>query len=149
MERTEFNKMLLRIQLLEERVAYLESKGVQSQSQYDIDEVRNNIIITDNHLSQILQSSMEEQIILIIVELNKKTPFMKMTKELCMYKGGWVRMDDSDLKLFIETIEHKILLLHSKRVRDAETHFENNKIIYGLNLLGRFKKIKNKLIDNI
>ena len=92
---------------------------------------------------------MEEQIILIIVELNKKTPFMKMTKELCMYKGGWVRMDDSDLKLFIETIEHKILLLHSKRVRDAETHFENNKIIYGLNLLGRFKKIKNKLIDNI
>ena len=56
---------------------------------------------------------------------------------------------DSDLKLFIETIEHKILLLHSKRVRDAETHFENNKIIYGLNLLGRFKKIKNKLIDNI
>ena len=149
------SKMLVRVQLLEERVAYLESiiKGFQNQGQnqyYDIDTVRDNIIITEHHLSQILQTSMEEQIILMIIEINKKTPFMKISKELSMYNGsGWVHMDDSDLKLFIETIEHKILLFHSKRVRDAETHFDNNKIIYGLNLMGRFKKIKNKLIDNI
>ena len=148
--------MEARVQLLEERVAYLESliKGIQGKNQnqyYDIDEIRENIIITDNHLSQILKTSMEEQIILIIVDINKKTPFMKMAKELSMYKGsnGWVHMDDSDLKLFIETIEHKILLLHNKSSRDAETHFDNNKIIYGLNLISRFKKIKNKLIDNI
>ena len=100
-------------------------------------------------MSQILQSSMEEQIILLIIETNKKTPFIKMSKELCMYKGKWVYMDDSDLKLLIETIEHKILLFHNNSPRDVETHFENNKIIYGLNLSGRFKKIKNKLIDNI
>lgn len=146
--------MEARVQLLEERVAYLESliKGLQGKNQnqyYDIDEIRKNIVITDNHLSQILQTSMEEQIILIIVDINKKTPFMKMAKELSMYKDGWVHMDDSDLKLFIETIEHKILLLHNKYSRDAETHFDNNKIIYGLNLMTRFKKIKNKLIDNI
>ena len=147
------SKMLIRIELLEERVAYLESiiKGFQCQksNQYNIDEVRDNIVITDNHLSQILQTSMEEQIILMITDINKKTPFMKMAKDLCMYNGGWVHMDDSDLKFFIETIEHKILLFHSKRLRDVETHFDNNKIIYGLNLTGRFKKIKNKLIDNI
>ena len=160
------SKMLVRIQLLEERVAYLESiikqssqsihsQSIHSQSihshnqYYDIDTVRDNIVITEYHLSQILQTSMEEQIILMILEINKKTPFMKMSKELCMYKNGWVHMDDSDLKLFIETIEHKILLLHSKCLRDAETHFDNNKIIYGLNLMGRFKKIKIKLIDNI
>jgi hypothetical protein len=147
--------MEARVQLLEERVAYLESliKGIQGKNQnqyYDIDEIRKNIVITDYHLSQILQTSMEEQIILIIIDINKKTPFMKMAKELSMYNGsGWVHMDDSDLKLFIETIEHKILLLHSNRLRDAETHFDNNKIIYGLNLMTRFKKIKNKLIDNI
>lgn len=151
----EDSKMLIRVQLLEERVAYLESiiKGFQSQTQsknYDIDEVRENIVITDYHLSQILQTSMEEQIILMIIDINKKTPFLKMAKDLSMYNGtGWVHMDDSDLKLFIETIEHKILLFHSKRLRDVETHFDNNKIIYGLNLMGRFKKIKNKLIDNI
>jgi ferredoxin-fold anticodon binding domain-containing protein len=147
------SKMLVRVQLLEERVAYLESiiKGFQCQTQgyHDIDAVRENIVITDYHLSQILQTSMEEQIILMIIEINKKTPFIKMAKELSMYKGGWVHMDDSDLKLFIETIEHKILLFHSNCQRDVETHFDNNKIIYGLNLMGRLKKIKNKLIDNI
>lgn len=148
------SKMLVRVQLLEERVAYLESiiKGFQGQKSnqyYDIDEVRKNITINEFHLSQILQTSMEEQIILMMLEINKKTPFMKMAKDLCMYNGSWVHMDDSDLKLFIETIEHKILLFHSNCPRDVETHFDNNKIIYGLNLTTRFKKIKNKLIDNI
>ena len=156
MEREGDSKMLVRVQLLEERVAYLESiiKEFQGQAQtqyknYDIDDVRENIVITEYHLSQILQTSMEEQIILMMLEINKKTPFMKMAKELCMYKGSWVHMDDSDLKLFIETIEQKILLFHSNRPRDVETHFDNNKIIYGLNLSIRFKKIKIKLIDAI
>jgi hypothetical protein len=148
-------ELVIRVQSLEERVAYLESlitTQIQGQcnTYYDVDEIRDNIIITELHLSQILQTSMEEQIILIIIKINKKTPFMKMAKDLCMYKNkSWVHMDDSDLKLFIETIEHKILLFHSKCPRDVETHFDNNKIIYGLNLMGRFKKIKNKLIDNI
>jgi hypothetical protein len=147
-----------RVQLLEERVSYLESLIIkmskdpeQNQHQYDIDEVRNDITINNKHLSQILETNMEDQIILIIVEENKKKPFMKMTKNLFMYKDqlGWVYMDDSDLKLLIETIEHKILLFHSKSGQDAETHFDNNKIIYGLNLSNRFKKIKMKLIDSI
>ena len=142
-----------RIQALEERVSYLESiiekfmgQG-QSPSENDFDEVRKTIDITKGHLSQVLETSMEEQIILIMIEENKKQRFMKMTKELCMYKNGWVYMEDSDLKLFIETIEHKLLLLHSKSSYDQETCFENNKIIYGLNLSTRFKKIKSKLID--
>jgi hypothetical protein len=69
------NKELVdRVQSLEERVVYLESL-IKNQYQaqqthknfYDIDEVRDNIIITDLHLSQILQTSMEEQIILMII----------------------------------------------------------------------------------
>ena len=152
------SNMIIRVQLLEERVSYLESlilKMNQTQihepCQYDVDEVRNNITITTTHLSQILETNMEDQIISIIIEENKKKPFIKMTKHLFMYKNqlGWVYMDDSDLKLLIETIEHKILLFHSKSGQDAETHFDNNKIIYGLNLSIRFKKIKIKLIDNI
>lgn len=146
-------EMMIRIQSLEERVSYLESlikmNHEPCQSQYDIDEVRNDINITSTHLSNILESNMEDQIISIIIEENKKKPFMKMTKHLFMYKQGWVYMDDSDLKLLIETIEHKILLFHSKTGQDAETRFDNNKIIYGLNLSIRFKKIKIKLIDSI
>ena len=146
-----------RVKSLEERVSYLESiiksfQGHQNeQIQYDIDEVRNNITINSTRMTQILETNMEDQIIMIIVEENKKNPFMKMTKHLFMYKNqlGWVYMDDSDLKLLIETIEHKILLFHSKCTQDAETHFDNNKIIYGLNLSNRFKKIKIKLMDAI
>ena len=145
-----------RIKDLEERVQYLESiiktfiKPNDSDSEnYDFDEARKNITINKDHLSQVLETSMEEQIILIMIEENRKKRFMKMTKDLQMYKNGWVYMEDSDLKLFIETIEHKILLLHSKASYDEEKCFENNKIIYGLNLPVRFKKIKNKLIDTM
>ena len=146
-----------RIQALEERVSYLESiiekfigQGqIQTHTHLDheFDEVRRTIDITKGHLTRALETSMEEQIILILIEENKRRRFMKMTKELCMYKNGWIHMEDSDLKLLIETIEHKLLLLHSKSSYDQETCFENNKIIYGLNLSTRFKKIKNKLID--
>jgi hypothetical protein len=152
---------LSRIELLEERVNYLEnliktymsnqSVSNRVEKVYDFEEIRNSIVINDSHLSQVLETSMEEQIILIIAEENKKTPFIRMTKDLYMYKNGsgWVHMDDADLMLLIRTIEHKILLLHSTYPTDAEKCFDNNKIIYGLNLTGRFKKIKNKLIDII
>jgi hypothetical protein len=166
-------ELLSRIEMLEERVNYLENlikthmSTVSNQmnqnnqmnqmnqsfrvKEYDFEETRTSIIINDEHLSQVLETSMEEQIINIIVEENKKTPFIRMTKDLYMYKNGsgWVHMDDADLMLLIRTIEHKILLLHSTYPTDAEKCFDNNKIIYGLNLVGRFKKIKNKLIDNI
>ena len=149
-----------RIQSLEQRVTYLESiieqfitQGqTQGQCQiknHNFDEIIKNIIIKENHLSQVLETSMEEEIISFIVEENKKKNFMKMTRELYMYKNGWICMEDSDLKLLIETIEHKILLLHSKSSYEPEKCFDNNKIIYGLNLSSRFKKIKNKLIDII
>ena len=156
-------KDLTRIEMLEQRVEYLEnliktymvnasniSNTVNRvEKVYDFEEIRTNIVINDAHLSQVLETSMEEQIILIIAEENKKTPFIRMTKDLCIYKNGWIHMDDSDLMLLIRTIEHKILLLHSTYPTDAEKCFDNNKIIYGLNLAGRFKKIKNKLIDII
>ena len=152
------NELLHRIETLEERVIYLENlikthmSGVSQSNRvkyYDFEEIRTNIVVNDSHLSQVLETSMEEQIINIIVEENKKTPFMKMTKELYMYNGSWIHMDDSDLMLLIRTIEHKILLLHSTYSSDAEKCFDNNKIIYGLNLVSRFKKIKHKLIDII
>ena len=147
--------LLQRVQSLEERVKYLESLIMnQSQSQsiqikpYDFDEIRESITVNDSHLDQILKTSMEEQIIAIIVEENKKRLFIKMMKDLCMFKNGWIRMDDSDLILLIRTIEHKVILLNSKYQTDTEKSFDNTNIVYGLNL-SRFKKIKTKIIDMI
>lgn len=150
--------LLRRVQSLEERVKYLESlimnqshtqyQSIQTKA-YDLDEIRTSITVNDSHLDQILKTSMEEQIIAIIVEENKKRPFIKMMKDLCMFKdGSWIRMDDSDLILLIRTIEHKVLLLHSNYQIDTEKSFDNTNIIYGLNL-SRFKKIKTKIIDMI
>ena len=140
------------VHTLEERVAYLESiimnMSTSSNKNYEFDEIRTSIVITEMHLAQVLQTSMEEQIIAIIVEENRKRPFIKMMKDLCMFKNQWIRMDDSDLILLIRTIEHKLLLLHSQCPADPEKSFDNTNIIYGLNL-GRFKKIKNKLIESI
>ena len=147
-----FHSLETYVHTLEERVAYLESiimnMSGQGQKNHDFDEIRTTIIITEMHLAQVLQTSMEEQIITIIVEENKKRPFIKMMKDLCMFKNQWIRMDDSDLILLIRTIEHKLLLLHSQCPADPEKSFDTTNIIYGLNL-GRFKKIKNKLIESI
>ena len=146
-----------RVQSLEERVNYLESLIMNmthmantnsDKTPYDFDEIRTSIVVTDTHLDQILKTSMEEQIIAIIVEENKKRPFMRMMKDLCMFKTKWVRMDDSDLILLIRTIEHKVILLHSSYQIDTEKSFDNTNIIYGLNL-GRLKKIKAKIIEMI
>ena len=144
-----FHSLETYVHTLEERVAYLESIIVSGQGKnYDFDEIRTSIVITEIHLAQVLKTSMEEQIIAIIVEENRKRPFIKMMKDLCMFKNQWIRMDDSDLILLIRTIEHKLLLLHSQCHADPEKSFDTTNIIYGLNL-GRFKKIKNKLIESI
>lgn len=147
-----FHSLETYVSTLEERVEYLEkiilNMNKSQTNTYDFDEIRTTIIINESHLSQVLQSSMEEQIISIIVEENKKRPFIKMMKDLCMFKNQWIRMDDSDLILLIRTIEHKLLLLHSQYSADPEKSFDNTNIIYGLNL-GRFKKIKNKIIESI
>ena len=149
-----FNSLETYVHTLEERVTYLESMIInmngqgQGQKNHDFDEIRTTIVINEMHLAQVLQTSMEEQIIAIIVEENKKRPFIKMMKDLCMFKNQWIRMDDSDLILLIRTIEHKLLLLHSQCPADPEKSFDTTNIIYGLNL-GRFKKIKSKLIESI
>ena len=149
-----FNSLETYVHTLEERVAYLESIIInmsgsgREQKNHDFDEIRTTIVINEMHLAQVLQTSMEEQIIAIIVQENKKRPFIKMMKDLCMFKNQWIRMDDSDLILLIRTIEHKLLLLHSQCPADPEKSFDTTNIIYGLNL-GRFKKIKSKLIESI
>ena len=143
-----------RVRMLEERVKYLESlikaniNKIDKIDAYDFDESVNNIKVTTFHLSQILKSNMEDQIIHIIVDHNKQFPFLKMSKELLMYKDKWVYLPDSDLKFLFITIEYKIRKLYSEMAYDnAEKYFEDNKIILGLDLNGKFKKIKNKLID--
>ena len=144
------DEILERLRILEERVQYLESQQIR-ESAYDFDQSVANIEVNNFHLEQVIESNMEDQIINIIVNHNKQFPFLKMCKHLCMFKEKWVILSDSDFKYLIESIEFKLLKLHSLKhtENDADKYFEINNIMYGLNFASRIKKIKNKLIDNI
>jgi len=141
-------ELLLRLNKLEERVLFLEGKKNSNQF-YDFEESLKDITIEDFHLSQVIETNIEDQIISVIVDYNKEKTFLQIRKGLYKFQGEWVSMTDSDYKFMFETIEYKFIKLYSKTNQNADKYFENNKKVYGLNLTVRFKKLKSKLIDNI
>uniref|UniRef100_A0A6C0ESJ5 Uncharacterized protein n=1 Tax=viral metagenome TaxID=1070528 RepID=A0A6C0ESJ5_9ZZZZ len=149
-------EVLLRLKFLEEKVIFLESRlelellnTKKKTTFYDFEESLKNIIVEDFHLSQVLETNIEDQIISIIVDHNQQNTFLQIRKGLYKFQGEWIVMTDSDYKFMFETIEYKIIKLYSKTNQNADKYFENNKKVYGLNLSARFKKLKIKLIDNI
>ena len=149
-------EVLLRLKYLEEKVIFLESKlelelsnSKKKSTFYDFEESLKNITVEDFHLSQVLETNIEDQIISIIVDYNQQNTFLQIRKGLYKFQGEWIIMTDSDYKFMFETIEYKIIKLYSKTNQNADKYFENNKKVYGLNLTVRFKKLKSKLIDNI
>jgi hypothetical protein len=145
----DIQQLIERLQKLEERVKEIEEKEVKVDG-YDFEKIIEKITINQFHISQILSTNIEDVIISIICEYNIEFPFLQMRKQLCMFKSKWVLLNDTDFKFLIDSIEFKILKIYSQQLHEnADKYFENNKIMYGLNLSVRFKKIKNKLIDNI
>ncbi len=149
-------EVLLRLKYLEEKVIFLESRlelelsnSKKKSTFYDFEESLKNITVEDFHLSQVLETNIEDQIISIIVDYNQQNTFLQIRKGLYKFQGEWIVMTDSDYKFMFETIEYKIIKLYSKTNQNADKYFENNKKVYGLNLSVRFKKLKSKLIDNI
>ena len=143
-------ELLERLKKLEDRVKYLES-GTKKEKEkaHDFDAAIKDITVEDHHLSQILVSNMEDQLISIIAEYNRDKPFIQLRRQLYKYKEGWVVMADSDLIYLFENMEFKVMQLYSKTTQEQEKYFDNNKIIYGLNITTRLKKIKTKLIEHI
>jgi len=141
-------ELLLRLNKLEERVLFLEGNKKSNQF-YDFEESLKDITIENFHLSQVIETNIEDQIISVIVDYNKEKTFLQIRKGLYKFQGEWVSMTDSDYKFMFETIEYKFIKLYSKTNQNADKYFENNKKVYGLNLTVRFKKLKSKLIDNI
>lgn len=145
----DIQQLIERLQKLEQKVKELEEKEVKVDG-YDFEKTIEEITINQFNILQILATNIEDVIISIICEHNKEYPFLQMRKQLCMFKSKWILLNDTDFKFMIDSIEFKILKIYSQKLHEtADKYFENNKIMYGLNLSVRFKKIKNKLIDNI
>ena len=140
--------ILERLVALEKEVAILkgECKGPDG---YSFKEALHSICVTEHDLSLVYNSSMKKQILRLIVEFNKKTPFLKWKRVLYKYEEEWLKLTDDDVTHMIEHVEHLFIVLYKKVSKDLkpEEFFETAEIIYGLELNKNFKKIKAELFQ--
>ena len=142
--------ILERLAALEKEVAILkgECKGPDG---YSFKEAINSICVTEHDLSLVYNSSMKKQILRLLVEFNKKTPFLKWKRVLYKYEEEWQKLTDEDVTYMIENIENSIIVLYKKVSKELkpEEFFETAEIIYGLDLNKNFKKIKAELFQSL
>jgi hypothetical protein len=135
--------ILERLTLLEKEVALLKA----SKSDHHFHEVMHTIQVTDEDLQLVYQSSMMPHILRILLETNKRTPFLKVKRKLCKYENEWIPMSDYDIENMVKHLERLFIQLHSRYAESysPEDFFEKVKPIYGLKI--NVKKIKSDLMN--
>ena len=142
-------EILERLKFLEKRVAILEKREQSNCNNFK--ETIVGIQLTEDDVSSALQSSVEEQIIRLLIEANNKTPFLKLKKILYKFDNDWVKMSDDDFKYMFEYIEYQLITLYKLRIHTfgSEEFFEKNKIMYGLNFNKNNKRIKSLFLQSL
>ena len=142
-------EIIERLNFLEKRVAILEKREQSNCNNFK--ETIVGIQLTEDDVSSALQSSVEEQIIRLLVEANNKTPFLKLKKILYKFDNDWVKMSDDDFKYMFEYIEYQLITLYKIRIHTfgSEEFFEKNKIMYGLNFNKNNKRIKSLFLQSL
>ena len=142
-------EILERIAFLEKRVAILEKREHEKCNNFKDTIV--SIKLTEDDVSSALQSSLEEQIIKLLIDANNKSPFLKLKKTLYKFDTDWVKMTDYDYKYMFEYIEYQLITLYKLRIHTfgSEEFFEKNKIMYGLNFNKNSKKIKSLFLQSL
>ena len=142
-------EIIERLNFLEKRVAILEKREQSNCNNFK--ETIVGIQLTEDDVSSALQSSVEEQIIRLLVEANNKTPFLKLKKILYKFDNDWVKMSDDDFKYMFEYIEYQLITLYKLRIHTfgSEEFFEKNKIMYGLNFNKNNKRIKSLFLQSL
>jgi hypothetical protein len=142
-------EILERLNFLEKRLAILEKREQSNCNNFKDTIV--GIQLTEDDVSSALQSSIEEQIIRLLVEANNKTPFLKLKKILYKFDNDWVKLSDDDFKYMFEYIEYKLITLYKLRTHSfgSEEFFEKNKIMYGLNFNKNNKRIKSLFLQSL
>jgi len=141
-------EVLARLEILEKKMAMLE----KPQANYNFKDVIKGIVVSDADVKEVIQTNMAQHIIKIINSTNNATPFLKLKRTIYKFdKDELVKLSDDDITYMFEYIEYLLITQYknSPISSSAEDYFENNSIIYGLNLTKNFKKIKTLFVQSL
>ena len=141
-------EILARLELLEKKIALLE----KPQTKYNFKDVIKGIVVSDSDVKEVIQTNMAQHIIKIINSTNNATPFLKLKRTIYKFdKDELVKLSDEDITYMFEYIEYLLITQYknSPISSSADDYFENNTIIYGLNLTKNFKKIKTLFVQSL
>jgi len=144
-------QLILKIEQLEKRVAFLENKGnTQCNDINDFKETIKLISVNSDNLINIFNTSIEAEIIKILLELNKTSPYLQYKKHVFkLDNGNMVKVEDDDYKYMFEYVEYLIIKeFHTYSLTlKSDDFFEKNKLIYSLNLSKNLKKVKSLFLQ--
>jgi flagellar basal body rod protein FlgB len=137
-------QLLERILQLEKRVQMLEKRDTNNEIN-DFKETIKLISVSTEHLTNVFNSSMDQEIVNILIKTNSIHNFLQYKKHVFKCENGnTVKVDDDDYKYMFEYVEYLLIKeFHQFSLTlKSDDFFEKNKIIYSLNLSKNFKKVK-------
>jgi len=137
-------QLLERILQLEKRVQMLEKRDTTNEIN-DFKETIKLISVSTEHLTNVFNSSMDQEIVNILIKTNSIHNFLQYKKHVFKCENGnTVKVDDDDYKYMFEYVEYLLIKeFHQFSLTlKSDDFFEKNKIIYSLNLSKNFKRVK-------
>lgn len=137
-------QLLERILQLEKRVQMLEKRDTNNELN-DFKETIKLITVSTENLTNVFNTSMDQEIVNILIKINMTNSFLQYKKHVFKCENGnIVKLDDDDYKYMFEYVEYLLIKeFHQFSLTlKSDDFFEKNKIIYSLNLSKNFKKVK-------
>ena len=137
-------QLLERILQLEKRVQMLEKRDTNNELN-DFKETIKLITVSTENLTNVFNTSMDQEIVNILIKINMTNSFLQYKKHVFKSENGnIVKLDDDDYKYMFEYVEYLLIKeFHQFSLTlKSDDFFEKNKIIYSLNLSKNFKKVK-------
>jgi hypothetical protein len=143
-------ELIKKVNDLEKRLALLENRK-QNSTYGQFKETISSIVISEDNLNSIFNTSMMDEIIKIILDKNKETPFLQYKKHVYKYDTEMIEMTDDDYKYMFEYVQYVIIKQFTEYCvkLKSDDYFEKNNIILGLNLTKNFKKIKSLFLKSL
>jgi predicted protein tyrosine phosphatase len=144
-------QLLERISQLEKRVQMLERRDTTNELN-DFKETIKLISVSTENLTNIFNTSMDQEIVNILIKMNSSHNYLQYKKHVFKCENNnMVKLDDDDYKYMFEYVEYLLIKeFHQYSLTlKSDDFFEKNKIIYSLNLSKNFKKVKTLFLQSL